>query len=396
MQDTELTIVDARMQHLSFFINTTIQQVMTEKTKELLKSKHIDPIKVTKSLEKALMASLKSEREQFLQDTIDKLEQTIAEKNSFELELKSLQKKAAVKNSYLQEQNAMLREKYMAMKKNTTKSTDELFSRSTFISSDLQSKDTYIDSTHEFLRNTKSLCNEFKNELKLMRKAVNSQVKELHTNLNKISHDIKKYTKICNNQQNRRISSKLESYINNLDDIKTEGSKYNLICTALLEILHEIHPTNKTLQEVNTSTIDEHIGEVEIAIREIPDVIRSETQSEMLRSVYNAYPEYKQQNINSLTEIINSIVEKRLKSQEQLYDDHYKKLKKKEHELRARLQKVLDSIPKEPIYTKMSTFSMAANADHEKIKWEKRKKYLDETIKIVESLSPKKSHSPKK
>lgn len=369
---------------------------MTEKTKALLKSKHIDPIKVTKSLEKALMASLKSEREQFLQDTIDKLEQTIAEKNSFELELKSLQKKAAVKNSYLQEQNAMLREKYMAMKKNTTKSTDELFSRSTFISSDLQSKDTYIDSTHEFLRNTKSLCNEFKNELKLMRKAVNSQVKELHTNLNKISHDIKKYTKICNNQQNRRISSKLESYINNLDDIKTEGSKYNLICTALLEILHEIHPTNKTLQEVNTSTIDEHIGEVEIAIREIPDVIRSETQSEMLRSVYNAYPEYKQQNINSLTEIINSIVEKRLKSQEQLYDDHYKKLKKKEHELRARLQKVLDSIPKEPIYTKMSTFSMAANADHEKIKWEKRKKYLDETIKIVESLSPKKSHSPKK
>lgn len=387
----DYAFVDARMQHLSYFISTTVQQIMTEKTRKLLKSKHIDPITVSKNLEKALSVSLKSEREKYLQDTIDKLEQTIAERNSYEIELKSLLKKSSVKNSYLQEQNTMLREKYFDMKKTSSLSNDKFESRSSFISTQLQSKDLQIDSINEFLDNTRTTCRLFKKELNQMKTIINSQLRMIHQQFKTISHDVMKYIKICNNQQLRRSSLRMKEYDSTLVNETDDTKRCTLICNALLDILHEIHPTNRTLQTVKASSAYDHIAEIEIAIREIPAMIKSEAISEIKDDIVASFPECQSIKSEPIPNIINNIVNKKLKAQEDLYSVSLHKLRKKERELQDKLQKVLDNVPKEPIYTHMSTLSMVANADHEKIKWEKRKKYLDETIKIVESLSPRKS-----
>ena len=382
-----------RMKHVGVFVDLSVKSIMTQKVEDLLKNRHINPTVVANKLAETLRESLFCEKEQELHDLLDEIEQVTAEKNKYEIELKKFEKKKSIENAVLEDQNIQLRQQHQEMKQKLESYKEKLSKLPNDLETTFNQQQQTIDNFNSIFKQTKEACQLMREELNILKtqtkKNLAKQIKVIHSVVPAL---IQQATSSISVEKNATPSkTKTQCIELKCNTLKRENEQLKTVCSTLLQTLFEVNPTSTVF---NKYTIDEIEGnseilkELECAIREIPAVIRKDVKENIENSIFEKYPEYRnemeQMDVN---DIIKGIIEKRQMQKNREYDAQLRHLQKKEKQLRKKLQEALEVMPKEPIKTEMSTFIGMQEAEKAHFDWEKYRKSLDMKMSELDSLS---------
>lgn len=427
-------VIDRRMEHLNYFIKTTVENLINEKIIMQFKRNNVNTSIVSSKLVDALKVSLNCEREQYMRDLTDRLEITTAEKNRLEDQYHKLQKRLTSENSLLSEENMDLRKKYnnlvMKYKALDLKNAHIEHEMSTFklVQKPATSEQiSYIKDIRKANQNLKEECMILKYQYMHFIKRQQKVFKEAATLLRNLTIKIvknltKKHTKTLQNicqGHSEMIKSINENYSREIATLNQKHSdkvkNLNNECTETLSF-HEsifgsvIKEDNKKIKKVRKccieliDTIDHLISGLNLRdkVRDDDDAVRciqivtggiammigkikENTSNEVKKDIINKFPQYylsESKPNESVSDMVKRIFDDTIRSREEIYRERFESLEKRERKLRKRLQLPLDTY-----YGNTSLFdiedkpeSTMSQVDQYKFQWKNHMDSIDSRL----------------
>lgn len=427
-------VIDRRMEHLNYFIKTTVENLINEKIIMQFKRNNVNTSIVSSKLVDALKVSLNCEREQYMRDLTDRLEITTAEKNRLEDQYHKLQKRLTSENSLLSEENMDLRKKYnnlvMKYKALDLKNAHIEHEMSTFklVQKPATSEQiSYIKDIRKANQNLKEECmilkyqymhfikrqqKVFKEAATLLRNSTIKIVKNLtkkHTKtLQNICQGHSEMIKSINENYSREIATlnqKHSDKVKNLNNEYTETLSFHesIFGSVIKEDNKKIKKVRKCCIEL-IDTIDHLISGLNLRdkVRDDDDAVRciqivtggiammigkikENTSNEVKKDIINKFPQYylsESKPNESVSDMVKRIFDDTIRSREEIYRERFESLEKRERKLRKRLQLPLDTY-----YGNTSLFdiedkpeSTMSQVDQYKFQWKNHMDSIDSRL----------------
>lgn len=427
-------VIDRRMEHLNYFIKTTVENLINEKIIMQFKRNNVNTSIVSSKLVDALKVSLNCEREQYMRDLTDRLEITTAEKNRLEDQYHKLQKRLTSENSLLSEENMDLRKKYnnlvMKYKALDLKNAHIEHEMSTFklVQKPATSEQiSYIKDIRKANQNLKEECMILKYQYMHFIKRQQKVFKEAATLLRNLTIKIvknltKKHTKTLQNicqGHSEMIKSINENYSREIatlnqkhsDKVKNLNNEYTETLSFHESIFGSvIKEDNKKIKKVRKccieliDTIDHLISGLNLRdkVRDDDDAVRciqivtggiammigkikENTSNEVKKDIINKFPQYylsESKPNESVSDMVKRIFDDTIRSREEIYRERFESLEKRERKLRKRLQLPLDTY-----YGNTSLFdiedkpeSTMSQVDQYKFQWKNHMDSIDSRL----------------
>ena len=381
---------------LVLYIRAAVDKIIHEKFTWKAIDHTLDSSYISSRLMDILKKSMKSEREQYLEQLLLQLSNLTQERDTMEKELAIIRGSTVKETLKYQKDNIALRNKFNSLEAELTSLETRQTQKEQIYLSKIKAKREELTNLQLIISKVKSFQNNLSEEVNSLRSSVIlMQKKQLRM--------IQQAKSICKTEIDHQIESEIEKQ--NLIEVSTkkdlearlnmarlEEKKAERLCQSLLDAIWTMR-SGKEHPDITASNFPDRIDEVCTFIDTAIEEQKNNTIEELKLEVQSALPDIEFGN-KTISNAIEDHLRKKLQAKEKEYQKVIQKGNEREKKLREKLEDALGKIRQfHEDVSREDDEQVLAELDQLTSEWDQQKSQLDAKMAALQIIPPQNQNS---
>ncbi|OHT15734.1 hypothetical protein TRFO_13906 [Tritrichomonas foetus] len=386
------------LEDLITFIQTTIEQMVSNKMILQSNGQKISPEHLSRKLIQVLRKSLASEREEYLQRMLQKLFKLTADHNDLKEEYENVCRNSRRESHKIRAENEDMERQYAILQSQLQAYENKKSKREMNCHVALQRKQEAIDNLHGILDTAESTQYALKKQLTSIQIAISrlqrGQIKMIQEAkamcIEQMQESLQEMRAVKQSQLNShaaKLKKSIQKAIN-------ENKQLSKTCDSMLQAVWQLTPEGESHPQITSKDFRHRVSEVCAFIDRTVEIQRTKQEKSLKSDVKKLIPDIKFNEFQSISESVNSYIKQQMVSKEQDYREILRKGAEEEKKLREKLEKAKIKIQKLQNASQSEGFSFVDQFNNENNDWDQQKMILDKTLNELEKERRSANSSP--